>query len=131
MNSSHKGYLAAIALDADGMMMSPLELSPPVQLPLHQAPLQADIQAVHLFETPTSGGKANAIALAPYHISSSPRCGGKEGVEWLALTDDEEGYVFLIEWSAERGTFKEIARVNLGLDEDKKPVMASHAVWLV
>ena len=127
MDSSRKGFLAAIALDADGLMVSPVELSPPVLPPLYQAPLQADVQAVHLFETPTSGGKANAITLAPYHSSSSP---GNEGVEWLALTDDEEGYVFIIEWSAGRGTFEEIARVKLGLDEDGNTVMASQAVWL-
>jgi hypothetical protein len=131
MNGSHKGYLAAIALDSDGLMISPFELSSPVpQSPSRQA-LQIDAQAVHLYETPTSGGKANAITLAPYHISSSPSCGGNEGVEWLALTDDEEGHVFIIEWNAERGTFEEIARVKLGLDEDRNPAMASHAVWLV
>ena len=112
-------------------MISPIELSSPVpQSPLIQAPLQVDVQAVHLYETPTSGGKANAIALAPYRISSAPSCGGTEGVEWLALTDDEEGYVFIIEWSAERGTFEEIARVELGLDNDGKPATASHAIWL-
>ena len=55
MNSSHKDYLVTIALDADGLLMSSLELSP----------LQADVQAIHLYETPTRGGKAKARALAP------------------------------------------------------------------
>jgi len=36
--------------------------------------------------------------------------------------------VFIIEWSAERRTFKGIARVKLSLDEDGKP---SRAVWLL
>lgn len=46
------------------------------------------------------------------------------------LTDDEEGYVFIVEWSERRGTFEEISRVKLGKDEDGGEVMASHAIWL-
>lgn len=88
------------------------------------------MQVTSLYETPTSGGKANAISLAPYHVSSSAASGGREGVEWLVLTDDEQGYVFMIEWDAERGTFEEISRMKLGLDDEGKAVMASHAVWL-
>lgn len=88
------------------------------------------MEPVHLFETPTSGGKANAISLAPYEVSSAPESGGEEGVEWLVLTDDDEGWVFVVEWSARRGTFEELSRVKLGEDEEGKSVMASHAVWL-
>ena len=104
-------------------MVSPSEWS-------HRAPPQVNVQPVTLFETLTSGGVANAIAVAPYRISSSPCYGGNNGVEWLALTDAEQGYVFIIEWSAKRGTFEEISGVKLSLNESGNPVTASIAVWL-
>jgi hypothetical protein len=52
------------------------------------------------------------------------------------LTDDEQGLVFIIEWSGARGRFEEISRVRLSSIDGKagadgqEEVMASHAIWL-
>jgi carboxy-cis,cis-muconate cyclase len=71
-----------------------------------------------VFETPTSGGKANAIEV----IATNGR--GKEGEEdWLVLTDSEQGLCLVIGWDGER--FEEVSRVQM-MEGDG----ASHAVWL-
>lgn len=125
-----KGFLVALSLDASGLLTSHLTsefVDPQIHLSSESEPKSQIVEATSLWETPTSGGKANAISLAPYSISSS---NGKEGSEWIVLTDDDEGYVFVVEWSESRGTFEEISRVKLGKDEKGEDVMASHAIWL-
>lgn len=72
-----------------------------------------------IFETPTSGGKANAIEVLP----AQGRGGAKEDEEWLVLTDSEQGLVLVISWDGIR--FEEVSRVKLEEGDG-----ASHAVWV-
>lgn len=77
-----------------------------------------------MYETPTSGGKANAISVAPPSSWSFSSSG-----EYIVLTDDEQGFIFVLSWDAERGGVEEVARTKLG-GFDGEDVMASHAIWL-
>ncbi|KAF9505991.1 hypothetical protein BS47DRAFT_1334019 [Hydnum rufescens UP504] len=113
---AHKGYVAAFALTSDGLLSSRSSASDPYST-FHSGELEADVEPLHRYETPTSGGKANAIEIAPYSISSSSY--------WIALTDDEQGYVHVLEWSAKRGSLKELDHVQLDAGS-----LASHAIWL-
>lgn len=86
-----KGYVAVFALDEAGSIR----------------------ECVYMYETPTSGGWANAVEPAPEGTSV-------DGVEIVALTDSEEGGVFMLGFD---GTaLKELARVKVG--------EAATAVWL-
>jgi carboxy-cis,cis-muconate cyclase len=99
-DSSVRGYLVAFALDSNGYLAFP-----------SAAPTAS-------YQTPTSGGKANAIEVT----ATNGR--GKEGeLDWLVLTDGEEGFVMVLGWDGER--FEEVDRVQF---EDGD--MASHAIWL-
>jgi carboxy-cis,cis-muconate cyclase len=86
------------------------------------------------FETPSSGGKANAIEWAPrYPLMASPEeQGGVDGSgehDLAVLTDDEQGHVLVLSWDG--SDLKELARVTLpGTGDDGRPEGASHAVWL-
>lgn len=66
-----------------------------------------------IYTTPTSGGWANAVQPGPTI----------DGVEYLALTDSEEGFVFVLSWDGKK--IAEVARVQLGEGEG-----AATAVWL-
>lgn len=98
------------------------------------------------FETPTSGGKANAWEWAPRYPLEAPHypfssTEDSEGaVQDLAvLTDDEQGYVLVMQWDGR--DLKEVARAQLpgvgggtgeasvGLKEGEREG-ASHAIWL-
>ncbi|PWN19826.1 hypothetical protein BCV69DRAFT_313567 [Microstroma glucosiphilum] len=111
--------------------------------------------AIVRFETPTSGGKANAWEWAPrypldaphYPTSSSSSteestsASGPEGVvqDLAVLTDDELGYILVMQWDGR--DLKEVARTQLpgvgggesaasvGLKEGEREG-ASHAIWL-
>lgn len=96
-----KGYVAVFELKADGSVASD--------------------EAICIWETPTSGGIANAIEPAP----SSEDFGG---VEYLAMTDSLEGWVFILSFDGKE--VKEVARVNLGKTEGGAVVQAATAVWL-
>jgi hypothetical protein len=98
-----KGYVAAWALSPDGRL----------------ADSQAEQNALHRFETRTSGGWANAIAVCPTL--------GKNGEVYLTLTDSEEGFIQVLSFTRETG-FKVVDEVKLGTAEEK--VGASVAVWL-
>lgn len=142
-----RGYLCAFKLDVDGLIISVVVPSN-IDDGARQLTVQSNTDAsavlapsehpapIHLFKTPTSGGKANAISVAPYSISSSAPSSTCEDAEWLVLTDDEQGLVFIIEWSGARGRFEEISRVRLSSIDGKagadgqEEVMASHAIWL-
>ncbi|GAA6022637.1 hypothetical protein JCM11491_001145 [Sporobolomyces phaffii] len=130
--------------------------------------------ALSRYETATSGGKANAIEVFPFGPARRPRRdeddneekdgggggGGGAGTgtttttttrEWIALTDDEAGWVTVLEWrqgeppgsSSSRsspgggggaGVLVEVAKVQLGAQDGAEPdeqgTGASHAVWL-
>ena len=97
-----KGYVAIYALDQEGWLEG-----------------GKDAKALYCWETPTSGGIANAVE--PGLVS--------EGVEYAALTDSEEGYVFVISWDGRE--IKEVARVRLEEDElEGEVVKAATGVWL-
>jgi carboxy-cis,cis-muconate cyclase len=66
-----------------------------------------------MYETPTSGGWANAIQPGPTI----------DGVEYLALTDSEEGFVFVLTWDGSQ--IREVARTKLDPGAG-----AATAVWL-
>jgi carboxy-cis,cis-muconate cyclase len=66
-----------------------------------------------MWETPTSGGWANAIQPGPT----------VDGIEYIALTDSAEGLVMVLSWDGRE--FKEAARAKL--DEGVGPATA---VWL-
>ncbi|KAK6433105.1 hypothetical protein LTR95_010722 [Oleoguttula sp. CCFEE 5521] len=100
LKAETKGYVAAFALRSDGTL--------------------AHERALCIWQTPTSGGIANAIEPAP-------RSGGDE-VEYLALTDSEEGLVMVL--SFDGGVVKEVARVALGKTDDGQVIQAATAVWL-
>lgn len=98
---STRGYLCAYALHPImGHLMQP------------SAPPSA------VFETPTNGGRANAIEV----IETRGR-GHADEKEWIVLTDEQEGLVLVISWDGAQ--FEEISRVEL-----EKGDGASHAVWL-
>ncbi|KIW43957.1 uncharacterized protein PV06_05003 [Exophiala oligosperma] len=65
-----------------------------------------------MYETATSGGWANAVQPGPT----------VDGVEYLAMTDSEEGFVFVLSWDGKE--MKEVARTKL--DEGAG---AATAVW--
>ena len=69
--------------------------------------------ALHMYQTWTSGGWANAIAPGPSFA----------GVGYIALTDAEEPQLVVLAWDGKR--FEEAARV--GLDDG---AMVATAVWL-
>ncbi|GAA6047554.1 hypothetical protein JCM3770_005805 [Rhodotorula araucariae] len=89
------------------------------------------------FETRNSGGKANAVDVFPFFPPAA-----EAGRDWIVLTDDEEGFVSVLEWRDEWDELREVASVQLGVDapaegegqgevsEEEKGTGASHAVWL-
>ncbi|KAI4748645.1 Muconate cycloisomerase 1 [Aureobasidium sp. EXF-12298] len=93
-----KGYVAVFELDEDDLVRG---------------------EAIDIFETATSGGIANAIEPAPMTEG--------QGVEYLAMTDSQEGYVFMLAFDGKRIT--EVARTQLTGD-DGKTLAAATAVWL-
>lgn len=96
-----KGYVAVFELKPDGSVVSD--------------------QAIHIWETPTTGGIANAIEPAPSSANH-------DGVEYLAMTDSLEGWVFILSFDGKE--VREVARVNLGKTEGGAVVQAATAVWL-
>ncbi|CAK3998606.1 Muconate cycloisomerase 1 [Lecanosticta acicola] len=102
LEASTKGYVAAYRLKPDGYLESE--------------------EPVDIWETPTSGGLANAIELAPWQKGQS------EDVEYMALTDSQEGWVSVLSFDGKK--INEVAKVNLGKTEEGKVVGAATAVWL-
>lgn len=86
---------------------------------------------MHRWQTPSSGGWANAISICPET--------GPCGEIYLCLTDSEWGYVWALEWTRE-GSFEIIGSLNLNeVTNDcytpeqrrgpKEDIGASVAVW--
>ncbi|KAG5645661.1 hypothetical protein DXG03_005498 [Asterophora parasitica] len=113
VKASDKGWLSAFSLDADGLF--------------------ADGDAGEHFETPTSGGKANALDVLPKGDLE------EEGV-WILLTDDDDaatgeagGGVRVLEWDGAGQGVQVIAgwpAPGENLKEEVKMEGGSHAVWL-
>lgn len=105
LESHTKGYVAVFPLNPDGSLASD--------------------EALHIWETPTSGGIANAVEPAPWSMGLARQ---EKYVEYLAMTDSEEGWVFILSFDGLE--LKEVARVNLGRTDDDEVVQAASVVWL-
>ncbi|PWZ02738.1 putative isomerase YbhE [Testicularia cyperi] len=88
-----------------------------------EAGLSVQLKQVARFQTRTSGGKANAIELAPHYSPSPP--------DLLVLTDDEQGYIDILEWNPTTHEFTVKATTQLPLLPGNGGFQgASHAIWL-
>lgn len=94
LKSETKGWVSAWALDDAGRLK------------------QASEEATHRFQTRTSGGWANAIAVAPAL--------GPNGESLIALTDSEEGFVQMLSYTAKDG-FKVLDELKLGEPGEEHP----------
>ncbi|KAK2459982.1 hypothetical protein APHAL10511_007988 [Amanita phalloides] len=135
--SRTRGWLSVFALDEGGLF------------------LEDDPKFVERFETPTSGGKANAIDVlskstsvstnssylipGAHHMDlmlQSPHANtGQDESVWILLTDDDDyavdngGGLRVLEWDGwSAGGFKEVA----AWPQDEKELLpgGSHAIWL-
>jgi carboxy-cis,cis-muconate cyclase len=111
-DTSHKGFIAVFSILPTGL-------------------LDTQESKIERWQTPTSGGKANAIELkakvAEDTTGSDPSA---EGV-WIALTDDEPdgGGLWILEWDGEgTGGLKIVAEWSSEGGESMDG--ASHAIWL-
>ncbi|RSH95752.1 hypothetical protein EHS25_000844 [Saitozyma podzolica] len=100
-----KGYVVAWSLTPSGRLAVPA--------------LDGDDTSLHRFETRTSGGWANAIAVCPEL--------GPRGEVFLTLTDSEEGFVQVLSYTRDEG-FEVLDEVPVGSSGEH--VGASVAVWL-
>lgn len=103
LKSDKKGYVAVFRLDDDGLIKTETPSG-------NQDPYTG---LAYMYETPTSGGWANAVQPGPTI----------QGIEYIALTDSEQGFVFVLSWDGK--TLAEVARTQL--DEGAG---AATAVWL-
>ncbi|KAI1610141.1 Lactonase, 7-bladed beta-propeller-domain-containing protein [Exophiala viscosa] len=103
LRAGKKGYVAVFKLTADGMFEGASS----------DAPTNLYDGLVDMYETPTSGGWANAVEPGPTI----------DGLEYVALTDSEQGFVFMLAFDGSKIT--EVARVKL--DDGGG---AATAVWL-
>lgn len=113
LTTGQKGYVSVYALDLDGLIVD----APMVETHARaEKPAYAAVRAMCL--TTTSGGWANAIQPGPT----------LNGIEFIAMTDSEVGYVFVLSWDGV--AIKEAARVNLNDDTRGTKHGAATAVWL-
>lgn len=81
-----------------------------------------EMRRVATFTTRTSGGKANAIELSTGTI--------KDDVDYMVLTDDEQGFVDVVSFDLREERFRVEATAQLPALQDG-PQGASHAIWLL
>ncbi|UJO17871.1 Muconate cycloisomerase 1 [Fulvia fulva] len=93
LDAGTMGHVAAYKLKDDGFLKSE--------------------DPIDIFETPTSGGLANAVEPAPWTKHT-----GDE--EYLALTDSQDGWVSILSFDGKK--IKEVSKVNLGKTNDGKVV---------
>lgn len=82
------------------------------------------------WETGTSGGKANAIELFPFTTPTTNDELSSVTRDWLLLTDDELGYVSVLEFDGQSIREVDSVRLGEGGGEEERDTGASHAVWL-
>jgi carboxy-cis,cis-muconate cyclase len=110
-----KGWVAVYRLTEEGLIDTSIQ---PHTSYKHNTPDTDANEAnynglLYMWQTPTSGGWANAIQPGPTN----------NGVEYMALTDSEQGFVFVLSWDGKE--IQEAARTKL--DEGAG---AATAVWL-
>ncbi|KAJ9659163.1 hypothetical protein H2198_003305 [Neophaeococcomyces mojaviensis] len=117
LSNDRKGYVAVYALAASGLIDGAETL--PSETP-EDIDARADDQGglLAMFETPTSGGWANAIQPGPT----------ANGMEYIAMTDSEVGYVFVLSWDGKE--ISEVGRVDLNEGTEGGKHGAATAVWL-
>ncbi|KAJ1029079.1 hypothetical protein NDA18_002707 [Ustilago nuda] len=118
--SGTKGWVAVFQLDEDGLVV-----------PQGRAEKDELGDALCLWQTPTSGGWANAIEPAPTFLQGS--CGS---AQYAVLTDSEVGVVRMLRLAVSAASqpsnvlIKEVATLNLGNDARGKLREAATAVWI-
>ncbi|KAK2601694.1 hypothetical protein QQS21_004769 [Conoideocrella luteorostrata] len=106
-----RGFISVFELDTDGKLKS--------------------TDALHIWETPTSGGLANAVEPAPWTTNNaSPN---NTSLHYLALTDAESGKVHVLSFNGEQ--IQDVAAVTLrvpasGGSTSADPVQPATAVWM-
>ena len=115
LTSDKRGYVAVYKLNEQGRIDTSIPSPYAERANGHKEDGKGDMYngLLCMYETATSGGWANAIQPGPT----------VDGVEYLALTDSEEGLVFVLSWDGQ--DMKEVARTKL--DEGAG---AATAVWL-
>ncbi len=115
LTSEKKGYVAVYKLTEQGRIDTSIPSPYGERMNGHKENGKDEMYhgLLCMYETATSGGWANAIQPGPT----------VNGVEYLALTDSEEGWVFVLSWDGQ--DMKEVARAKL--DEGAG---AATAVWL-
>ena len=115
LQNDTKGWVAVYKLTDEGRIDTSVSPSPACAKTTRDYARKQALYAglLYLWETPTSGGWANAIQPGPTI----------DGREYLALTDSERDYVFVLSWDGR--VIKEVARTQL--DEGAG---AATAVWL-
>lgn len=109
LKEGKNGYIAVYSLTPEGM----IDTSATSPSSLKEGDTHSYAGLLYMWETPNSGGWANAVQPGPTI----------DEVEYLALTDSEQGFVFVLSWDGKE--IKEIARTKL--DEGAG---AATAVWL-
>lgn len=121
LKEGRKGYIAIYALDADGYVSGADTIADNSQTDKNGEPRDDDQGGLlAMYETATSGGWANAI-------QPGPTVGG---VEYIAMTDSEVGFVFVFAWDGRE--IREVTRVDLnegGELQGKARHGAATAVW--
>ncbi|KAL9107521.1 MAG: hypothetical protein Q9227_007623 [Pyrenula ochraceoflavens] len=142
LHPPNRGHIAVYALSPDGLpSFTPNNPTPnnPLDPTTSGNNAQPEPKPIHIYETRTSGGWANAVEPAPrypYPTTDGEREPGGGGVEYLALTDSEEGWVVVLGFDGVE--VREVAGVQLewegedeGQGERKGGVVgAATAVWL-
>ena len=122
-----RGWLVVFALDEDGLFVGGGDSYDSIEIS------EAGEVGVDRWETPTSGGRANAIELRAKDES------GDDGV-WIVLTDDEElegdgpvAAVRVLEWDSVYGV-RSVVEWPSGENAETENLTlvegASHAIWL-
>ncbi|KAJ9113871.1 hypothetical protein QFC19_000064 [Naganishia cerealis] len=99
LEPSEKGYIIAVELDpATGKLPSDSTLL------VNPTSGIEEYVPLHRWQTPTSGGWANAINVCPTL--------GAGGEVYISLTDSEQGWVWMLQWTLADG-FEVVGSVNL------------------
>lgn len=77
-----------------------------------------------VYETRNSGGKANAIEFAPRYGQQH----AGQAVDYAVLTDDEQGYITVLEWDGQ--DLRDAAMIQLPPLDDGELQGASQAIWV-